>query len=365
MKTRSEHPKVYFFCYPHGPAEKAGYEHQLVALAEGFEAMGITCFGNVNYWLKTADTSNFLINKNPVDNLSNFDLVLFSSTLFNYNSLHLLPDALFSKDRNYKLVFMDASDGLMTPGFDPSIRGVDLVLKCHYSDRYDYPNNFTPWQYGLTNRMMAYAAPLSASQRKPQLISSFRIDHQLRGMVETIAKQHFYSIYPQNAQRDTLEDAPVTTTDELYWRHTGRRHYPSYYKRLGESLLVNATGGYLQNKINAKGGFLNKALGKIGAQTGILAYDRIFQFDSFRFWESLIAGCGTLHINFDYFGLKLPVQPEHGKHYIGIDLQHPHKTVELLKDKTLVEQIGKQGRDWVLEWYSPEAVARRLLLLID
>ncbi len=356
--------KVYFYCYPHGPAEKAGYEHQLVALAEGFEAMGVPPLGNVNYWLKQADSMDFLIKEHTPDDLNSFDLVIFSSTIYNYKRTDLLPSNLFATDRSYKLIFVDSSDGLMTPGFDQQFRAVDYVLKTHYCNFYDHPSNFVPWQFGITNRFIEYTSPSPYAERVPQLISIFRVDHQLRGMVEQLANQHFYQLYPQNSDRDSFDDMPYTATDKLYWEQTGRRHYPSYYKRLGEHLLVNAVGGYLQNRLNASGGFLNRALGKIGARTGLLAYDRLFQFDSPRFWESLVAGCCTLHIDFEQYGMQLPVVPENGKHYIAIDLQKPEKTVKLLKDKALVEQIGAQGRDWALKHYAPRAVTERLISIL-
>jgi len=353
--------KVYFYCYPLGPAEHAGYEHQLIALAEGLMALGIQPLGNVNYWLKSPNSDDYLIKAHQPEDLNAFDLVIFSSTFYGYHRTDLLPDDLFSTERSYQLIFVDSSDGLMTPGYQESFRAVDLVLKTHYCNRYTQPDNFVPWQFGLTMRVLDYARPLPYAQRKSQLLSNFRVGHQLRGMVERLAQAHFYPLYPQNAQRDSFEDKPASATDKLYWYQTGRRHYPAYYKRLGEHLLVNATGGYLQNKWNAKPGLLHRAIGKLGAKLGVLPYDRVFQFDSPRFWESLAAGCCILHIDFEQFGLQLPVMPENGIHYIGIDLQQPEKTVNLLKDKALVEQIAKQGRDWALKWYSPEVIALRLL----
>src|SRR6056297_3072618 len=123
---------VYFFCYPHGPANKAGYEHQIIALAEGLESMGITPKGNVNYWLKTPHEDEYLIKKHPADDLNDYDVVVFSSTIWDYESRDLLPKKLFSADRKYKLVFIDSSDGFHTPGFDERFRDVDVILKSHY-----------------------------------------------------------------------------------------------------------------------------------------------------------------------------------------------------------------------------------------
>ena len=56
---------AYFFCCPHGPAERAGYEHQLVCLAEGFRQLNIPFYSNVDYWQEGNAPEDFLIRHNP------------------------------------------------------------------------------------------------------------------------------------------------------------------------------------------------------------------------------------------------------------------------------------------------------------
>ena len=92
----------------------------------------------------------------------------------------------------------------------------------------------------------------------------------------------------------------------------------------------------------------------------------VAQFDSWRLWESLAAGCATLHVDFERYGCVLPVMPTNWTHYIGIDLDRCDDAVErLLADPGIVERIGAAGREWVLTHYGPAPTARRLLALVD
>ena len=79
------------------------------------------------------------------------------SYLYDYQRQDILPQNIFDANRKYKLVFIDAADGLITPGYSEELRQVDFVLKSHYCNKYKYPKNFVPWQIGLTNRIIDYA----------------------------------------------------------------------------------------------------------------------------------------------------------------------------------------------------------------
>lgn len=357
---------VYFYCHPHGPADKAGYEHQIIVLAEGLESMGITPKGNVNYWLKSNNEGDYLIRKYHTNDLNEFDIVVFSSTIWNYQSQHLLPKNLFSTNRKYKLIFIDSSDGFKTPGFDERFRDVDFILKSHYCIKYDYPKNFVPWQFGLTNRIIQYTSEsfIPLELRQKVILSNFRVGHQLRDVVENILQEHFYEIYPKNTEADIFDDVKPNGIDYLFWKQTGRRHYPNYYKRLGESLISNAVGGTMQKRLTNKKGLHNKVIRKIDSKINFDKYDRVYQFDSWRFWESLVSGCCTLHIDFEKYGIKLPVMPVNGLHYIGIDIDHPFKALDILSDENQLRKISENGKIWILKNYSPSAITNRLLDLV-
>ncbi|TVQ02372.1 MAG: glycosyltransferase family 1 protein [Balneolaceae bacterium] len=97
----------------------------------------------------------------------------------------------------------------------------------------------------------------------------------------------------------------------------------------------------------------------------ILTHDRILQYDSWRFWESLASGCVTLHADLEKYGAILPVMPKNGKHYIGIDFSDLNNSLKRVEELHKYEEIGFNGRKWVLEHYSPEKIAKRFLNLIE
>jgi len=90
----------------------------------------------------------------------------------------------------------------------------------------------------------------------------------------------------------------------------------------------------------------------------------ITRWDSWRFWESLSAGCLTLHLDFEKYGFQLPEMPEAWKHYIPIDLADPVGSVDrMMEVESRWEEIANTGRLWAIANYGPEAVAHRLLQL--
>jgi hypothetical protein len=93
---------------------------------------------------------------------------------------------------------------------------------------------------------------------------------------------------------------------------------------------------------------------------------RLVQWDSFRVWEAWVAGCATINLDLDLYGPELPVMPENWKHYVGVDLSHPDKAIERLRDDpSVLERVAQEGRKWTIEHYSPESMARRLLEIVN
>lgn len=358
---------VFFFCSPPGPPDNTGYEHQIIALAEGLLELGFTPKGNVNYWLRSTEEGDYLINRYEYTDLNEFDVVVFSNQVINFQGSDYLPDDLFNTDREYKLVFLDSSDGLKTPGFNKEFRNADFVLKSHYCSKYSYPENFVPWQFGLSNRVINYTQQdqVPFNEREELILSNFRVWHISRKLVEIISEQFYYDVYPKDEATESFEADTMADIDLLFWKQTGRRHYPSYYNRLNRTMISNATGGTLQKKEIVGSGLYSRLLRKLDSRFSLLKYDRIYQFDSWRLWESLVAGCCTLHLDFEKYGMELPVNPVNGLHYIGIDLDNPKKVLNILKDKERLSEISENGKNWALQFYSPKAVTERFLALLE
>jgi hypothetical protein len=89
---------------------------------------------------------------------------------------------------------------------------------------------------------------------------------------------------------------------------------------------------------------------------------RAVQWDSFRFWEALAAGCAAFNIDLEHYGVLLPALPVNGEHYFGVRFDAVDATIErIADDPSLLERVARQGREWALANYSPRALASRLL----
>jgi hypothetical protein len=92
---------------------------------------------------------------------------------------------------------------------------------------------------------------------------------------------------------------------------------------------------------------------------------RVISGDSFRFWESLACGTVPMQVDFEHYGLKMPVQPEPYLHYLPVRFDDLAESVTSIK--THLEALGGmggEGRRWASMHYSPCAVARRFFSLL-
>jgi hypothetical protein len=89
---------------------------------------------------------------------------------------------------------------------------------------------------------------------------------------------------------------------------------------------------------------------------------RLIQWDSWRFWEGLAAGCLVFNLDLPHYGVQLPVMPENFVHYIGVRPDSAGEAFARLdREPGLAARIAAQGRAWALEHYTPAALARRFL----
>lgn len=354
---------VYFFCCPPGPPDNNAYLHNIVALAEGLQQMEISTFSDRNYW---ETERGYLLKQSDVD-FRECDVVFIDAAFFDMGLSHLLPEDVFSRHRRYRLVYNDCSDGLITNGFREEVETVDVVLKSHYNRKYQYPANFIPWQFGLTNRIINQVNPLDFSARRRTFLVNFRVGHHLRSLAEDRVAPLFRAVLAEDDTVDRFDDTEsMSALDYSYWCQTGRRHYPRYYQRLSEASACFCFGGHPEKFFYSQHTLFHRLLYSINWRLPIFSYDRVYQFDSWRFWESLVAGCCTVHVDFERYGIVLPVMPVNGEHYVGVDLDNTDRTRELVQQKSdILEVVGNQGRHWVLDNYSPTRVAERLVALFD
>ena len=367
--------KIYFYCFPEGVPERAAYQHLIVCLGEGFKELGTDFYSNLNYWKNSLDENDYLFKHNPEITPDDCTIVIVNSTGLAYGES--LPENLFKRDRKYITVYMDDSDGNVTHSWNPEFRQFDFIFKTHFNSKCKYPSNIYPWAFGISQRILrATIEQVIPQQRLKKVLVNFRCEHSVRKMAFDEFISSIQDILAIDNTIEKFESPPVDSYDYLEFCQTGRRHYPSYYKRLTESFACACFGGFfipnfpvnqvnnvrLYHRIPNK---LNSLLNNLYKRP--LSYTRrVIQWDSWRLWESLAAGCLTFQLDFEKYGFKLPVMPKNYYHYIGVDLENVEKSKKMIVDNydDLIK-ISENGKKWALENYSPVATSRRFLDIVN
>lgn len=378
--------KVYFYCLPPKAGRRPAYQFQLVYLAEGLQSLGVPIFANIDYWKIESD--QYLFRHDPTVGPHDCDVAVISSIWRDYGGE--FPPEIFAADRRFLTVCIDTFDGLFTSTFEPASRGFDVILKQTIRGL-DYPGNVvSSWTFGLGQFVIDFLAePKPWAERVPAMMVNFRNLHPLR----ELAERRFLDRLPRPWQVD-----PVIETRDYAYRpealgakqtyfdlahvQSGQRHHPEYLRRLQAGWGVAAFGGYILPHRwwlasparerwsryvyrHSANGRLVEALRRWNLT--INDTRAVYQWDSWRLWEGWAAGAVVFHVDFDLYGIEMPVMPQNWVHYVGIDLRKPEQSLGRLQAMTAddLRRIALEGRQWALAHYSPLAVANRFVALLS
>ena len=371
--------RVYFYVRN----DEGCLQEDVITLAEGLRELGIPFHANCNYWQETTEPGSWLFRHDPKVRPDDCDVVVLSYfypywiRMKTFDAVHTpLPEGLFKKGCKYKTVFMDHFDGHQTISWKPEYRQFDLILRTKLNHRAWHPDNLKPWVLGLNGRILkATEGRQEFSKRNRTMLVNFGASHPYPHGTRDLAEKRFFpeikKWIPLDGSKDDLTKEPEDPYDRLMWRQTGGRYARSYYERLKNSQAVACFCGemippmpfrnpecYLVGGNKAKiRRFLYEMLGKLDPRPA-----RSVQWDSFRFWEALAAGCVAFNIDLERYGVVLPVMPENWKHYIGINLENVDADIERLKaEPDCLERIAAAGREWAMENYAPRKAATRML----
>jgi hypothetical protein len=372
-------PRVYFYCRN----EPGNLQEDVISLAEGFVELGIPFHSSCDYWLQSTRPSDHLLKHSPEIGPDDCDIVIVSYTWpywIRMKTFDLvrrpLPDGLFKNGRKYATVYMDNHDGHHTVSWEPEFRRFDLILRSKLNRRASFPDNMRPWALGLNNRILqATTDALPFAARRRALLVNFGASHPYPHGVREVAHDHFEPKIQQFIQLDRTKDdltvEPPDLYDSLMWRQTAQRYSRAYYERLKGSQAVACFCGELIPPMP----FRNPECYLVGgrrARLRRLIYEilghfdsrpkRSVQWESFRFWEALAAGCVAYNLDIEHYGVELPVMPENWRHYIGVNFGQVNRSIARLQDEpSLLTRISQAGHHWALSHYSPKAAAQRLL----
>ena len=379
----SRQPRVYFFCRN----EEGNLQEDVIAIAEGLRELGVPFWGNCDYWRESVESGDHLIRFDRTVTPDDCDVVVVSYTWpywIRMKTFDLvrrpLPEGLFHSKRRYRTVYMDSHDGHRTVSWEPEFRQFDLILRSKLNRRSWHPENVKPWVLGLNNRILeaTSGAPPFAERAKSILLNfgaSHPYPHGVREAASLRFEPEIAKLFDLDRRKDDLSIEPADPFDALMWRQSGARFCRAYYERLKNSQAVATFCGELIPPMPFRnperylvGG--NKAKLRRVFYEALAWVDprprRSVQWDSFRFWEALAAGCVAFNLDLERYGAELPVMPENWKHYIGVDLDHVDEAIQrIVANPECLRGIAGAGHQWALENYSPLAGARRLLQLLE
>lgn len=372
-------PSVYFFCRE----EEANLQEDVIALAEGFNALGIPHYANTNYWQSSTAPGDYLLRHDPAVTPDDCSIVVVSYTWPSWIHPQTyrverrpLPAGLFKPGRRYRTVYMDSHDGYRTVSWEPEFRSFDLILRAKFNHRAWHPPNLRPWVLGLNNRILdATANGARFDSRVRRLLVNFGASHPYGHGTREVAARVFEPkiarLLPIDRTKDDLSIPPSDPSDALLWRQTGHRFSRAYYDRLKDSQAVSCFCGDMipaapfanpdQYLVGGRRAQLRRLLFEMADRIDPRPR-RAIQWDSFRFWEALAAGCAVFNIDLAYYGVSLPVMPVNGEHYFGVRFDSVDATIDrLAADPGVLERVAGAGRRWAVEHYAPRALAERLL----
>jgi hypothetical protein len=139
-----------------------------------------------------------------------------------------------------------------------------------------------------------------------------------------------------------------------------------YARNLAAYQAVLAYGGDIYSDLRLNPYFKERdAHGNLNFQN-MPPHPVILRFDSWRFYEAALFAACPITLDFEVYGLALPHTPKPYVEYLPVDLANIEELVRGLKksiadDPAYLINIGKNARAWVLEQYSPTALAKRFI----
>ena len=354
---------IKFFLSPYKKPAEANYQHLAVVLAEGFRERQITFYGNINYWF-CLDQQEYLIKAEPNG---------FNADIHVYTTSYLAQVGQTNIQNNKVNVLLDASDGIFTEAQDSAYQEFDYILRTHYNQYFNYPDNVVPWAFGLTKRMIDSCGMYAQQPEKVGVLQNFRVDHSLRKhMID-----HLNPLLNQFLEvQEIFTQVEGQSDKHSFWAQTGRRHHEEFFKLINSSKYTYVFGGELLPRSVEPHYYsaafrliyrIRKALfNKLNIQNR--NYVLLNQFDSWRLWEGLCSSTVPIHLDLEEYGCVLPVMPQNWTHYAGVsDVKHLNQfsaKIRALTDKDLTD-IADNGKQWCIDNYSPKVTATRFLSIVN
>jgi hypothetical protein len=301
-----------------------GTHYASACLAQGMRHLGIPVTGNLL--------------QSPFDRTDpeSPGLVIFDLTADNYRPELMRRIAETQAPEKFVVCRADNVDTIILPPEIP-------LLATHETRARRVTGSRIPWAFGLSEEILQHTAGgLPFEERLGAIVRNFRPS----------AAQHVRVMLDLTFVPLLEKHLPID-----------RRHGRDHFERLRSYVGCLAYGGTWEEDYATNAYFAS--LPKYQEYRKLVTFPEplaILRWDSWRWWESLAAGCLTFQLDLGKYGMLLPEMPVGWKHYIPIDLGNLAGTVErFLDERPRWAEIAENGRVWARTHYSPEAVASRLI----
>lgn len=369
---------IYFF----NSAVPELYQNDIIPIAEGLKELGHSFSARHDYWFEEPGDEKPLFQAAPEVIPEECDLVIGTYMLFGVSKSDQRTEQekfvslLRKRSSKTKVVFIDDSDGYTTPSWRPEFQGCDLICRTKYNTRAYAPKNVRPWAIGLTNRTLRMAATVSEPPERKRAIyvnygASHAFEHTTRLQAKTLLHPalapELETYQPEFAD---LSSPPEDAYDQLMWEQTSKRHSRAYFERMKSCLVSSAFCGdeIPAAPLNPSGYCVGGGKARLRRRffDAVQALDprplRVISGDSFRFWESLACGTVPMQVDFEHYGLRLPVQPKPLEHYLPVKFDDLGQSVTQIKQRISdLPRLAGTAKEWAMHNYRPAAGAQRLL----
>ena len=362
---------AYFFVAPYKNCKpkQTHYQQEVIVLAEGLRHLGWRCIGNVDYW--PFFNNEYLIQKASLDQFP-LDVIVCSGAHFLVENKGRFDDFYTSIcNKGVPVVFTDFHDGFLTPTIAHDCSIFDLILKGHFSNKFKVQGNAVPWTFGIPDRVADATMRRSPfAERRNNVLWNFRISHGLRMLADKKFRDKIEQVIPTDTKSEEKDGYAKGIPGDYLQQlncHTGGRHNPGYFEKLITTKACSAFGGSFTAWCYGRS-FIETNLRRVNKRLPLFPKDRLYQWDSFRLWESFAAACLTIHIDFLEEGCLFPVRPQNHVHYLGFSLTNQvcnEKNLAIMAgNATQMAEIAESGNQFAMKHYRSTPTAERFLSLL-
>jgi hypothetical protein len=259
------------------------------------------------------------------------------------NGIGSSPNAILEFAKTSKVVLINMNDSANWSDYTDNF----VAFSAHCNKYAKRRGRILPIGFGLSQDVINLSNSLIDAKKSDSVLKNFRPseNQSVRNVLDLIFVPKLRGILPVNERFSSPEQ---------------------YAKDLASHQAVLAYGGDLYSDLRINPFFKERDVHNRLNFIGLPPHPVVLRFDSWRFYESALFAACPITLDFDMYGLMLPNNPSAYVHYLPVDLCNIDAFISELKksiagDPDYLINIGRNARNWVLDNYSPTAMAKEFI----